>query len=453
MSSKLFKSEGDINTGEHRAAYTSSITSPDTKDLLRRDAEVFYHQALSTPCFQAIDHASLNCLYDLDGKEYIDFHGNNVHLVGYAHPKLVEALNEQILQLPFSPRRFTNEKAVTLAERLVALSNGDMGRALFAPSGSIAIGMAIKLARKVTGRYKTISLWDSFHGASMDAVSIGGEAIFRNNSGPLMPGSHLAPPPDPDTCLWNCGQICTSHCASYIEYILKKEGDIAAVIAEPMRSVPVIPPIGYWQRIRQACDEYGALLIFDEIPNGLGRTGSFFTYQQYGIVPDMVVLGKALGGGLIPFSALLGKSAFNDALALTAIGHYTHEKSPLGAAVALALIELLHEENLIEQGIVKGEYIAAHINAWKDEFSLIKDFRHASLLMGIVLDERHPCWTRTDPAEFIMYQCLKNGLNFKISQGKVITLTPPLTISYTEIDKALSILKGAFEQCLIQYGN
>lgn len=445
MANDLFKSEGDINYGIERDNYISKIKDSKTKELLERDSKVFYHQALSTPCMQALSYADQSSIFDIAGNDYLDFHGNNVHLLGYGHPRLIAALQKQMNTLPFSPRRFTNETIVQLAEELVKRSDRDMGRVLFSPSGAIAMGMAIKLARKVTGRYKTISLWDSFHGASMDTISIGGEAIFRNDIGPLMPGAHLAPPPDPQGCLWQCGDTCNAHCASYIEYILKKEGDIAAVIAEPMRSVPIIPPAEYWQRIRKACDEHGTLLIFDEIPNGLGRTGSFYTYKQYGIIPDMVVLGKALGGGLIPFAGVLGKSLFNAVLNNTAIGHYTYEKNPLGAAVALELMKILDEENLIALGKEKSKIIEEEVKAWKYTYKIIDSFRASSLLMGIVLDKDHPYWTKLDVAEFLMYECLRNGLNFKVSQGHILTLTPPLTITISEIKRALNILKRAFD--------
>src|SRR5437868_4004259 len=171
--------------------------------------------------------------------------------------------------------------------------------------------MALKLARAATGRFKTVSMWDSFHGASLDSISIGGEAIFRQNAGPLLPGSEHVPPPDPRHCPFRCETKCNLNCADYVEYVLAKEGDVAAVIAETVRSTPFIPPPEYWQRIRKACDKHGALLILDEIPHCLGRTGKMFTCEHYGIVPDMLVIGKALGGGIFPLAALIARDSLN----------------------------------------------------------------------------------------------------------------------------------------------
>ena len=191
--------------------------------------------------------------------------------------------------------------------------------------------MALKLARAATGRFKTISMWDSFHGASLDAISIGGEAIFRQGIGPLLPGAEHVPPPDPAGCPF-CEDRCNLKCADYIEYVLEKEGDVAAVVAETVRSTPFIPPPDYWKRVRAACDRHGALLILDEIPTCLGRTGTIFAFEQYGIVPDMVCIGKGLGGGIFPLAALIAREDFNRAMPGRALGHYTHEKNPVACA-------------------------------------------------------------------------------------------------------------------------
>jgi 4-aminobutyrate aminotransferase len=187
--------------------------------------------------------------------------------------------------------------------------------------------MALKLARLATGRHKTISMWDSFHGASLDAISVGGEALFRSNIGPLLPGTEHVPPADPYRCAWGCEGKCNLRCADYIDYIMEREGDVAAVVAETVRSTSVIPPRDYWQKVRQICDKHGALLILDEIPHGLGRTGNWFTCMHYDVVPDMLVIGKGLGGGIFPLAALL-TSADLDVGSQIALGHYTpREKS------------------------------------------------------------------------------------------------------------------------------
>ncbi len=284
----------------------------------------------------------------------MDFHGNNVHQVGYRHPRVMDAVRRALDTLPFSPRRFTNETAVELADRLVALAPDPLGKVLFAPGGTLAIGMALKLARLATGRHKTLSLWDSFHGASLDAISIGGEAVFRKGIGPLLPGTEHAPPCEPRACRFGCGGTCSARCAEYLDYVLGKEEDIGAVIIETIRCTDVqIPPPEYYRIVRDACDRHGALLILDEVPICLGRTGRMFAFEHYGIVPDMVVIGKGLGGAVFPMAALIVRRDL-DIAGDRALGHYTHEKSSVGCAAALATLEVIDSERLLEKSRSAG---------------------------------------------------------------------------------------------------
>ena len=153
------------------------------------------HQSLSSPCLNVINKSEGIYIEDIEGRKIMDFHGNSVHQVGHGHPRVVNAIKDQLDQLPFCPRRYTNTTAIDLASRLAELAPGNLNKMLFAPGGTNAIGMALKLSRYATGRHKTISMWDSFHGASLDAISIGGESLFRKDVGPLMPGSEHIPPP------------------------------------------------------------------------------------------------------------------------------------------------------------------------------------------------------------------------------------------------------------------
>src|SRR6266581_1215748 len=175
--------EGDVNLSPLRSAWEAEHVHAKTRALLDADAEHFLHQSLSTPCLDALVASEGIWLTDVEGRRFMDFHGNSVHQVGYRHPRVIDAVKRQLDTLPFSPRRFTNVAAIELATRLNALAPDPLGKVLLAPSGALAIGMALKLARVATGRHKTLSMWDSFHGASLDAISIGGEALFRKNMG------------------------------------------------------------------------------------------------------------------------------------------------------------------------------------------------------------------------------------------------------------------------------
>src|SRR3989475_2912073 len=236
------KSEGDLNLSPRRAAWSADNIDAQTRYWLEQDAQYFLHQSLSTPCLNVLKGCHGASIEDMQGRRLLDFHGNNVHQLGFSNPRVIAAIVEQMKQLSFCTRRYTNIPAVKLAKKLAELAPGNLNRVLLAPGGTTAIGMALKLARAATGRFKTISMWDSFHGASLDAISIGGEAIFRSGAGPLLPGTEHVPPPDPYRCLWDCGGVCTSKCAQYVEYLLEREGDVGAVIAETARSTSLIPP-------------------------------------------------------------------------------------------------------------------------------------------------------------------------------------------------------------------
>ena len=439
------KSEGDLNLSPHRQAWLERGVDPETRYWLEQDAKYFLHQALSTPCLDVLKQSAGASLQTLDGRRLLDFHGNNVHQVGFGHPRVMAAVAEQMKELPFCPRRYTNIPAIQLAQRLSQLAPGDLNRVLFAPGGTSAIGMAMKLARAATGRHKTISMWDSFHGASLDAISIGGEAIFRSGVGPLLSGCEHVPPPDPRHCPFKCGAACNLQCAEYVEYVLEKEGDVAAVIGETVRSTPFIPPKEYWQRIRAACDRHGALLILDEIPHCLGRTGKMFTCEHYDIVPDMLVIGKGLGGGLFPLAALIAREGLNGAMAHRALGHYTHEKNPAACAAGLATLDVIESEGILEKVRLLGASTGERLRNMMLKHPLIGDVRGLGLLIGVELVRDRATRERaSDEAEQVMYQALRKGLNFKLTMGNIITLTPALTITPTEMDQALEIL----DECL-----
>jgi len=444
------RSEGDINLSDRRAAWQAGALDDETRKLLSEDARYFLHQSLSTPCLNALSGCGQASIEDTQGRTYLDFHGNNVHQVGFGNPAVIEAIKAQLDELSFCTRRYTNHRAVELARKLAELAPGDLNKVLLCPSGTGAIGMALKLARVATGRYKTISMWDSFHGASLDAISVGGEEVFRGGIGPLLPGTEHVPPPGEYRCLWDCSRRggCDLKCAEYVEYVLAREGDVAAVIAEPVRSTPYIPTPDYWQRIRRACDRHGALLIFDEIPSSLGRTGRMFTCEHVGVVPDMLVLGKGLGGGIMPLAALVAREHL-DVAASRALGHYTHEKSPVACAAALATLKYIEDHRLVEHAAELGRYTLERLREMARRHPLIGDVRGLGLLLGIELvEDRQTRRPAVDAAERILYRALDGGLNFKLTMGSIITLTPALTITREEMDRALAIL----DDCLAAEG-
>jgi len=448
-------SEGEVNLSPRRRSWSARAIDPATRRLLEEDARHFLHQAVSTPCLNAIRKAEGIWIEDLAGRRFMDFHGNGAHHVGYGHPRLKEAIRRQMDELPFAPRRFACEPAVALARKLAEITPGSLSKVLLAPGGSEAIEIALKVARVATGRHKTLSFWDSFHGAGFAAAGVGGEALFRSGAiGPLLPGAQHVPP-------FNCyrnpfgpghtsralhNETCATVFANLARYALEKEGDVAAVIAEPIRAVPYLPPPGFWKAVREACDRHGTLLIFDEIPTGLGRTGCMFACEHDGVVPDILVLGKALGGAILPIAAAVCRPEL-DVGGKYAFGHYTHEKNPVLARAALTTIAIIEEEGLVENAASVGAHALARMHEMMDRHPLIGDVRGRGLLLGIELvldrDSKAPA---NDAAEAVLYGALERGLSFKTTMGNVLTLTPPLITTAAEMDRALDIL----EACLVE---
>jgi 4-aminobutyrate aminotransferase len=438
--SKPPPSESDVNVSRRRAMWRAG-RQPDA--LLARDKEAFLHQSVSSPCLTTVSRAEGIWLTDGQGHRVMDFHGNNVHHIGYGHPRLKAAITAQMDALPFAPRRFASEMAVELAEKLGRITPGDLSKVLLATGGSDANEMALKLARAATGRFKTLSFWDAFHGAGFGASSVGGEALFRGPAiGPLLPGAeHVAP-----FACYRCPyghdgpDGCGLACAAMLDYVLEREGDVAAVIAEPMRAVPYLPPPGFWRQVREACDRHGTLLIFDEIPTGLGKTGRMFACEHDGVTPDILVLGKGLGGGILPLAAIIARPEL-DVAGDYALGHYTHEKNPVLARAALETIAIIEDGQLVANAADIGLHALERLRAMQEHHDIIGDVRGAGFLIGIELVRDRA--TRTpamDRAEAVLYAAYDRGLSFKLTMGNVITLTPPLITSREQMDAALDII-------------
>ncbi|MDX7953250.1 aspartate aminotransferase family protein [Lichenihabitans sp. Uapishka_5] len=440
MSDTIGASEGDTNASPLRAAWRATL-SDDTRALLDADERAFIRQSLSTPCLDVIEHAEGAWLVDVEGRRILDFHGNSVHQLGHGHPRVVAAIKAQIDRLPFSPRRYTNRPAIDLARRLGEVAPGNLTKVLFAPSGAAAVGMALKLARYATGRHKTLSMWDSFHGANLDTIAVGGEALFRRGLGPMLPGAEHLPPLHLAERFFGPDRPYERY-ADYVNYLLEVQGDVAALIAEPVRWTTVEPaPPDFWPRVRDSCTRHGALLIFDEIPSGLARTGTLWACEGVGATPDILVIGKGLGGGIMPMAAILADPRL-DCAPEAALGHYTHEKSPVGCAAGMAVLDVIRDDDLVARSRNLGARGLEALEALRQRHPTIGAVRSVGAFFGLEIAGR----TRAEAeamADRLLYACLARGLSFKVGAGTVVTLCPPLTIADTEFDAAIGILNEA----------
>ncbi len=437
--------QGDINTTAARKRYWHRNLSGDAELWLEKDKRYFLHQGLSTPVLNVIARAYGPYIEDLEGRRYLDMHGNGVHNAGFNNPEVIAAVRRQLdEQLTFCPRRFTNIPSVRLAKKLAEITPGDLCRSLFCPGGTDAIEMALKLARYVTGRFKTISFWDSFHGAGFGASSVGGKEHFHGGLGPLVPGAFHVEFPNYYRNAWhftNQNDV-DAECLRQIELVIRREPDIAALIGEPISANPIVPSKEYWEGVRELCERYGILLIFDEIIEGFGRTGKMFASEHY-LTPDVLVLGKSLGGGILPLAGIVTREKYNTCQDRS-IGHYTHEKNALSAAAALAEIEVIEKNNLCDHAARLGSYALERLRGMAERHLLIGCVMGIGLHIGIdLVRDRTTKERAVHEAEMIMFRCMEKGLAFKTIDGNVITLRPSLVITQEEMDWALDILDEA----------
>ncbi|CAN5267243.1 aspartate aminotransferase family protein [soil metagenome] len=406
-----------------------------SEDLVARDAAAFFHQDGSSPCVSALHGVDGVWLEDDEGRRLLDLHGNTAHHIGYAHPELIAALKNQLDTLPFSPRRFTNEPAVALAETLLSKWPGPPARVLFATGGSDAIEIALKLARVATGKHETISIEGSYHGHGFGAFGLS-RAAPDLRLGPFLPGRHHVTP------YWHPHDGAKRMVES-VRRALETSSQIGALIAEPIRSNCHVPPPWLWPEIRRLCDQHGVLLIFDEIPSGLGKTGRFFAFEHVGATPDAVVLGKALGGGILPIAAVIADARLNLAPELS-LGHYTHEKNPMTTRAALTTIGIIERQNLVERAAwLEGE-IRARVARLRKDAPLIDHVRGRGLLLAIGLDSDRVDAARW-PIAAIIDRLREHGLSTTAKDRSSFGFSPPMTITDAELDWAFCRLEAAIQ--------
>jgi len=439
---RIEREQGDVNTTSNRGRYWKRNVTEETKSWLTEDNKYFLHQSLSTPVLNVLRRAKGACIEDLAGRKYIDMHGNGVHNAGFNNPAVIAAVQKQLAdEMTFCPRRYTNIPAVQLSKKLAEVTPDGLCRSLFCPGGSEAIEMALMLARQVTGRFKTISFWDSFHGAGLGAASIGGEEHFSAGFGPLVPGAFHVEFPNYYRNPWGfeSEDDVDAECLRQMELVLRREPEMAAVIGEPISATPVVPSQGFWQGAKSLCESYGVLLIFDEIIEGFGRTGKLFACEHF-VTPDILVLGKSLGGGLLPFAGIVTHEKYN-VCQHRSVGHYTHEKNALCCAAALAEIGYILDNNLHEKSAELGRYAFERLNRLKEKHPMIGHVAGLGLHMGIdLVRDRKTKERAVDEAEIIMFKCLEKGLSAKTIEGNVLTLRPALVISQQEMDQAIDII-------------
>jgi acetylornithine aminotransferase len=361
-------------------------------------------------------------LWDADGKEYLDFLGGvAVNNLGHCHPKVVAALQKQAAELIHCSNYYQIPQQIELAELLCNHSFAD--KAFFCNSGAEANEAAIKLARKYSRdtfgpeRYEIITAADSFHGRTMATVSATGQEKVQRFFDPLLHGfKHV---PFNDVAALEAAVTSTT-CAVMLEPI-QGEGGVN------------MPSPGYFQAVREICDRHGLLLIFDEVQVGMGRTGTLFAYEHFGVTPDIMTLAKALAGGA-PIGTMLARDKYAAAFVPGTHGS-TFGGNPLVCAAAIATVRTILEDGLLNRCEEIGEYLTGELEALGKKYSIVKEVRGVGLMIGMSL---------TVPGAEIVKKGHEQGVLLNVTHDTVLRFVPPLVVTRQEIDTMIAILDGIF---------
>jgi 4-aminobutyrate aminotransferase/(S)-3-amino-2-methylpropionate transaminase len=399
-----------------------------------------------------IDRAEGALLWDVDGNEYIDFAGGiAVMNVGHSHPKVVAAIKDQaekfthtcFMVLPYGP-------AVRLAQALEKAVPGNFPKAsLFVNSGAEAVENAVKIARYATGRQGIICFENAFHGRTYLGMSLTSKVKpYKYAFGPFVPEIYRMPYAYCYRCSFGLTYPdCGVHCADYLRdfFVTHVAAEqTAAVIAEPILGEGgfVTPPPEYFGKIREICDEFGILLIADEIQTGMGRTGALFAMEHYKVAADITTVAKSLAAGM-PLSAVVGRKAVMDTVHAGGIGG-TYGGNPVACAAALAVFDVIEAENLLARATALGKGLRARLDEFKKKYALVGDVRGIGPMLALELvSDRETKAPAADAAKALVKHCLDRGLVLLScgSLGNVIRMLMPLVITDAQLEKGLSIME------------
>jgi putrescine aminotransferase len=347
------------------------------EDFYNRGFLIYRKSVAETKDFAALEWSGRGSIMrDLLGREYIDcLGGYGIYNMGMCHPKIIAAVRSQLERMPLSSQELLDPLRGELAELLGELAPGDLQECFFINNGTDAVEGALKLARLYTKRVGFISAVRGFHGKSMGSLSVMGKNTYRQPFEPLLPSIHFVPFGD------------AAEMASEFRKLNMVGQDVAAVILEPVQGEAgaIVPPADYLPQVRQLCDEFGSLLILDEVQTGMGRTGKIFACEHWNVVPDILCLGKSLGGGVMPLSALISNPVVWEVMEKNPFLHTsTFGGNPLACAAGIAAIEVMLEEGLAEQARIKGDFILGELQKLRAEFPELMTAVHGlGLLIGM----------------------------------------------------------------------
>ena len=428
-----------------------AVPGPKSKAIFDHEAEAMAPGLQSIALYSqiAVDRAKGCVVTDVDGNDYLDFiAGVAIGSLGHCHPHYIERLKEQLDRVTFGS--FTTETRAHFLNLVSALLPEGITHIQLFSGGAEAVEAAFRLAKSVTKKFEFIGFWGGYHGKTAGVIGLLGGG-YRNHQGPFPPGMHHSPYADCYRCPWNlkhpsCGLACAEHLRNVIKN--DTQGEVAAIIIEPMQGTAgnVIPPDDFIHAVRDIADECGALLIADEILTGFGRTGTMWASDQFGLKPDIMTIGKGIGGGF-PLSAV---ASSYERMSAKPFGEPSGSSSsyggnPLAAAAGLAAVEVILDEKLTENSARVGAKMLEALKRLQDKYRFIGDVRGRGLMIGVemVADRKTKVPLDKTITRALFHEALERGL-ITMSYSNVIRINPPLVITEDEALRGIEILDQSF---------
>lgn len=407
-------------------------------------------------------HGKGVCLYDENGKEYLDFSGQfSSDSLGHGNEEMIQAITDQMRKITNVTSCFPTEERASLAEKMVAITPDGLDYVMFGCTGSDANEFALKAAKYYQGGGKIISFRRGFHGSTAGSAAATGKSETIQESASiseLLPGGfvHSAAPYCYRCDFGRTQGECGMECLHYLEQTILQEGGekVAAIITEPVFAAGgvIVPPKGFLKGVRELCDKYHILLIFDEVVTGLGQTGTMFACEYEGVTPDILVTGKALTSGYIPGSAVVMRREIGEAMSKISLHGHTHSCYPLAMRAALKNIEIIERDNLVENSRIVGDYLHQKLLELKNEFPEIGDVRGRGLLQGFELTDQENGKDKWTLGQMLYKTMLENGLVTELESRKnlgnvVVVLHPALIVTEQDIDRAAAVIRDSLKAC------
>jgi len=444
-------SPGNTVSAPLDGAQLRTVPGPRSKAIFDREAESMAPGLQSIALYSQIvvDRAKGCTVTDVDGNEYLDFvAGIAVGSLGHCHPHYVKRIREQLERVTFGS--FTTETRANFLNLVSGLLPEGITHIQLFSGGAEAVEAAFRLAKSVSKKFEFVGFWGGYHGKTAGVIGLVGGG-YRNHQGPFPPGMHLSPYANCYHCPWklqypSCGLACAEHLRNVIKN--DTQGEVAAIVLEPMQATAgnVIPPDDFVHAVREIADEFGALLIADEILTGFGRTGTMWACEQFDLKPDILTIGKGIGGGF-PLSAVASSL---ERMSAKPFGEPSGSSSsyggnPLAAAAGLGAVEAILDEKLVDNSARVGALMLDALKGLQDKYRFIGDVRGRGLMIGVemVADRTTKAPLHKTITRALFHEALERGL-ITMSYAHVIRINPPLIISEDEAMRGVDILDQSF---------